>query len=95
MERIGNIPAAIVRNIADIFAIDVRYFLYGEKYCDLRNETKPEETESKKDEQQLVLSRKEQEVIRLLRLFEKEEREEVHNLIGKIYNLKREKKSSK
>lgn len=94
-ERTGNFPAFLVRDIADILGVDVCYFLYGEEYLTPQKDPKTEEIEEPKPKQRLVLSKKEEEVIKLLRLFEKEERAEVHDLIGKIYNLRREKLRAK
>lgn len=41
MERSGNISAETLKKIAKLLDIDIRYFLYGEEFLDIQEETKP------------------------------------------------------
>ena len=96
LSKINSGEISLAFAVAVIYMVlPMMVFLYGEEYLTPQKDPKTEEIEEPKPKQRMVLSKKEEEVIKLLRLFEKEERAEVHDLIGKIYNLKREKLRAK
>ncbi|MBE6749992.1 MAG: helix-turn-helix domain-containing protein [Ruminococcaceae bacterium] len=92
MERMGNIPAQRVLDIAYALEIDPKY-LYGYVSNEDENPTVLAQPQiAKPAVSDIILTRKETERVKLIRTFSKEAREEVDNFIREIYDRERENK---
>lgn len=93
MERSGNVPAQRVLDIAYALEVDPQY-LFG-----IRFDEKPNVLEQPKMEKpavsDIILTRKETERVKLIRILSKEAREEIDDFIREVYDREREKKIKK
>lgn len=94
LEDSGNINTYMLKKFAEIFSIDVKFLLYGEIACNKFN--KPEKIDtSLKNTQKLIIGYElsdmtltvlEKNIIKIMRFFNKEDREKVLDLINQICN---------
>ncbi len=86
MERSGNISAETLKKIAKLLDIDIRYFLYGEEFLDIQEETKSIEPPTPPNVYEL-LDIDEKNILITYRNLNSKEKQQAYHLFMENFNI--------